>query len=51
MGGKLLWTGLTVIIALGTVLRQLNIGANDTTIAVVGAIIMVVGCVLMWLNK
>lgn len=51
MGSKLLWTGLTIIVAFGTFLRALDIGTNETTIVVVGAVIMVVGLILLWLNK
>jgi hypothetical protein len=43
MGVKLLWTGLTIIMAASVV----KIPAAD----VVGAVLMVIGCVLMWLDK
>lgn len=43
MGGKLLWTGLTFIEA-G---RLLPIPSID----VVGAVFMVIGLVLLWLDK
>lgn len=42
MGGKLLWTGLTISIALLGVIPQA---------ALVGAIIMIIGCILMWMDK
>jgi hypothetical protein len=42
MGVKLLWTGLTVSIALLGYLPQA---------ALVGAIIMIIGCILMWMDK
>jgi len=42
MGGKLLWTGLTISIALIGFVPQA---------AIVGAVIMVIGCILMWLDK
>lgn len=43
MGTKLLWTGLTVVSA-GSVV---SIPAAN----VVGAILMVIGCVLMWADR
>ncbi len=43
MGVKLLWTGLTILSA-GSIVK---VPAAD----VVGAVIMVIGCVLMWLDK
>ncbi len=44
MGTKLAWTGLTFVTVAGT----LNWG-NGFVVA--GAILMVVGCVLLWLDK
>jgi hypothetical protein len=41
MGIKLLWTGLTITF-LGWVIPQA---------AMVGSIIMVIGCVVMWINS
>ena len=43
MGVKLLWTGLTVIMAASVI----HVPAAD----VVGAVLMVIGCVLVWLDK
>lgn len=42
MGIKLLWTGLTISIALTTFVPQATI---------VGGVIMVIGLVLLWLDK
>jgi hypothetical protein len=42
MGGKLLWTGLTLIVALDFVLPGIQLA---------GKIIMIIGLILMWLNK
>lgn len=44
MGSKLLWTGLTLIIALSELVSGLPL-------VLVGAIIMVIGLVLLWLDK
>lgn len=43
MGTKLLWTGLTIVTAAALLPIP---GAT-----VVGAVIMVIGCVLLWLDK
>jgi hypothetical protein len=50
MSGKLLWTGLVFIIALLPFLKLLGINGSDV-IVLVGATLMVIGCVLMWMNK
>jgi hypothetical protein len=42
IGTKLLWTGLTIMSASVLVLPQAGF---------VGSIIMIIGCVLMWLDK
>lgn len=44
MGSKLLWTGLTLVMVTGI----LDWGKE---FVLVGAVIMVIGCVLMWLDK
>lgn len=46
MGGKLLWTGLTFIVAL-QVWNPGAVPAVDT----VGAVLMIIGLILMWLDK
>lgn len=43
MGMKLLWTGLTVISA--SALITIPAGA------IVGAVLMVIGCILMWMDR
>jgi hypothetical protein len=50
MGGKLLWTGLTFILALVPFLKALGLNVSDVFV-LVGAVLMVIGCVLMWLGK
>ena len=42
MGIKLLWTGLTISVALTTIVPQAQI---------VGGVIMVIGAILMWMDK
>lgn len=44
MGIKLLWTGMTVMMAAPHVL-------SIPAAVVVGAVLMVIGCILMWLDK
>lgn len=44
MGIKLLWTGVTVV-------AVWEAWATKDPGVVVGAVIMVIGCVLMWLDK
>jgi len=44
MGGNLLWTGLTMI-------QCSFILDGVPQVQTVGAVIMVIGCILMWLNK
>jgi hypothetical protein len=46
MGGKLLWTGLTLIVAVGKLW-----GGESVNIEFVGAVVMVIGLILMWMNK
>lgn len=43
MGGKLLWTGLTIKMTADIV----SIPAAQ----VVGSVIMIIGCVLLWIDK
>jgi uncharacterized membrane protein len=43
--GILLWTGLTVLLAGPVILPQV------AYIALVGAVIMVIGLILLWLDK
>lgn len=46
MGSKLLWTGATLILAVNA-WNPLNVPSVD----VVGAVLMILGCVLMWLDR
>ncbi len=50
MGIKLLWTGLVLVVALGQTLTAFGV-ANSPVLGVVGAILMVIGLVLMWLDR
>lgn len=43
MGSKLLWTGLTIITALPI--------AGFSGFSFIGAIIMIIGLILLWLDK
>jgi len=51
MSSKLLWTGLTLIVALPPVLALVGLGAAGAASVIIGAIAMVVGCVLMLLDR
>ena len=50
MGSKLLWTGLTFIMALIPFLKLLGLNGSDVFV-LVGAVLMVIGNVLIWLNR
>jgi len=50
MGVKLQWTGLTWILALVPVLASLGLAASPVLV-LVGGVLMVIGCVLMWMDK
>jgi hypothetical protein len=50
MGVKLLWTGLVFIIAILPFLKVLGLNGSDVLV-LVGAVIMVIGLVMMWLDK
>jgi uncharacterized protein YjeT (DUF2065 family) len=51
MGLKLLWGGLTFIEAVPAAVRVFGGQPNDQALIFVGAVIMVIGLVLFWLNK
>lgn len=51
MGTKLLWTGLTAYLALPSFLTTLGVQHNTNGVQLVGAVIMVIGAVVLWLNK
>jgi len=44
MSNKLLWTGLTMIVALPLIF-------SIPALTVAGAVIMLIGCILMWLDR
>ena len=50
MGTKLLWTGVTFILAIGPALDAFGLHASSVLV-LVGAILMVIGCILLWLDK
>lgn len=50
MSGKLLWSGLTAILALPIFFEILNISGGDTFV-LVGAVAMTIGAVLLVLDK
>lgn len=50
MGVKLLWTGLTWILALIPMLEAFGLHGSPVLV-LVGAVLMVIGCVLCWLDK
>jgi hypothetical protein len=50
MGIKLLWTGVTFILAVGPALEAIGLHASSVLV-LVGAIFMVIGCVLLWLDR
>ena len=51
MGTKLLWTGLTLIVAVVPVAKAIGLSPDNQVIVVAGAILMVIGCVAHWLGK
>lgn len=50
MGIKLEWTGLLFILAVVPALKAFGLQASDV-IVLVGAVIFVIGCILMWMDK
>lgn len=50
MGIKLLWTGLVFILALNPVLNIVGLHGSNVIVAV-GAVIMIIGLVALWLDK
>jgi hypothetical protein len=50
MGVKLLWTGLTLTIAALPFLKALGLAGSDSLV-LGGAIVMVIGLVLYWMDK
>lgn len=50
MGLKLLWTGLVLIMAINAVIAAFGGNSSDLLVTV-GALLMVIGLVLYWLDK
>jgi hypothetical protein len=50
MGTKLLWTGLTMVVALNPFLSAIGL-SGGSVLVVAGAVIMVIGCIALWLDK
>ena len=50
MGVKLLWTGLTWIMAFLPFLKAIGLQGSEVLV-LVGAILMVIGCFLIWQDK
>ncbi len=50
MGAKLLWTGITLILAVPALLGLLGLGGGSV-FAAAGAVIMVVGLIALWLDR
>ena len=50
MGIKLLWTGLTMIVALTPALSAIGL-SGGSVLVVAGAVIMVIGAFALWMNK
>lgn len=51
MSGKLLWLGLTLIVALAPLLTFFNFMANTQIITALGALVMCIGAVLLLFDK
>lgn len=47
---KLLWTGLTFVVAVVPALKAFGLAASDVLV-LVGAILMIIGLVLYWMDK
>ena len=50
VGSKLLWTGLTFIVAVIPALKAFGLQASEVLV-LVGAIIMLIGLFLLWQDK
>ena len=50
MGLKLLWTGLTFVVAVVPALAAFGLAASEVLV-LVGAILMIIGLVLLWLDR
>lgn len=49
MGTKIFFTGLAILLALPILLRVLNVHLDN--VDVVGAIVAIIGIVVIWLNR
>lgn len=50
MGTKLLWTGLFFIVGATPALKVIGLSASEVLI-VVGAVLMLLGCLALWADK
>lgn len=50
MAIKMLWTGLVFILAIIPALKAFGINASEVVV-LVGAILMLIGLVLLWMDK
>jgi hypothetical protein len=50
VGIKLLWIGLTLVVAIPVVLKTLDLGGSTACI-IVGAAVMTLGCILNWFDN
>ena len=51
MSGKLLWTGLTLVVGLPAILTALNVASAVTVFILVGGVLMLIGTTLLLLDK
>jgi hypothetical protein len=51
MGTKLLWSGLTFIMAVPAFAAVLGLHPERDTLVAIGAVVMVIGAVLLWISK
>lgn len=51
MSGKLLWSGLTMIVALSAALQVFGLNVDEQIIVIVGAVLMGIGLFLLWQDK
>jgi len=50
IGEKLLWTGIVFILALTPALDAFGLAVNEVVV-LVGAILMIIGLILYWLDR
>lgn len=51
MGTKLLWSGLTIMLAVTPILDVMGLNPDVSVISAIGGAIMILGAVLVWLSK